>query len=383
VEWYCSIPFKENAVHRNINLVTMKFVIFLTFLLSFKICSSQNLIANGSFDTVFCSNPEIPCPPAAWYFIRKNKMGGYLGTVAGIPPTSGTKMLCFTTGSRISKERTYWETMLLSGLEKGKKYKITMNINGWHGAIWLEDLGLYFTNKLIFATQDTLLQPSDYVNLLDAKVKNLKIEWFRVEKEFVASADAQFLILGNFSPKDYQEVAQHRPSNSFYICDLVDDLRIEPVQKISCDRCSAVKDSLYAVSKHDPIRETAPTPAPTPLVVTPAKPVEKKVDTLVFSDILFAFGSYTLLDPKSLDTYSSILDHKEIQKLTVIGYTDDIGTESFNSELAKKRAMEIGKQISLKFNIPESIIEIEGRGISTKYQDKSKNRRVEVYVNYK
>jgi len=356
----------------------MKFVILLTIVFYAKICCAQNLIANGSFeDTLVCSSPEISCPPAAWYFIRKNRMSGYMGgMVSGISPTTGKKMLNFIVGSRNSKIRTYWETMLLNGLEKGKKYKVSMNINGWHSPTSLEDLGLYFTNKLIFIKDDTLLQPSDHVNLLGARVKVLNGEWFRVEKEFVALADAQFLILGNFSAKDYQEVARHRFSNSFYICNLVDDIRIDPVEKISCERCSTVKDSLYASLKHELVMDTAPVP----LVVQPAKPVEKKVDTLVFSDILFAFGSYRLLDPKSLEKYSSILEHKEIKKLTVIGYTDDIGTESFNAELARKRAVEIGKQISLKFNIPESIIEIAGRGISTTYQDKSKNRRVEVYI---
>jgi len=362
----------------------MKLAIFLTFLFPFKLCSSQNLIANGSFEDAF-SIPGTNDAPAAWYFIKKDRSGGYMKIVYNIPPLSGSKMLCFIIGNRESKFRTYWQTMLLNGLEKGKKYKLTMNIHGWDDLPTLHDLGLYFTNKLIFATHDTLLQPSDYVNLLDSKVKNLKRDWFRLEKEFVASTDAQFLMLGNFSPKDYQEIAKHRYARSFYICDFVDDIQIDPVEKINCDRCSAIKDSLYAVSKHDSIKEIAPAPTPTPtsLVVTPPKPGEKKVDTLVFNDILFAFGSDKLLDSKSLDRYSSILDHKEIQKLTIIGYTDDIGTESFNSELAKKRAMEISKQISLKFNMPESIIEIEGRGISTKYQDKSKNRRVEVYVNYK
>lgn len=345
---------------------------------------SQDLVANGTFEDADVNVvPGKNNSPAAWYFIKKGQSRGYMEVTYNIFPTSGSKMMCFIIGSRQSKERTYWQTMLLNPLEKGKKYRVTLNIHGWDDPPSLHDIGVYFTDEMIFATDDTLLQPPDYINFLDAKVKELKKGWFRLEKEFVARGDERFLLLGNFSPKDYQEVAKQRYTRSFYVCDFVDDIQVSPVEKIKCDRCSATKDSLYAASRNAPVRTEAPEPAPRVIAPAGPKSIEKKIDTLVFSDILFAFGSYQLLDPKSLDQYGSILEHKDIQKLIVIGYTDDVGSASFNLELAKKRAGEIGKGIASKFNIPGSIIEIEGRGISTKYQDKSKNRRVEVYVNYK
>lgn len=360
----------------------MKCRFFLIFVLSCKMCISQDLVANGTFEDADVNAVRgTNDSPAAWYFIKKGQSRGYMEVTNNTFPTSGNKMMCFIIGSRQSKERTYWQTMLLHALEKGKKYRVVLNIHGWDDPPSLHDIGVYLTDEMIFAVHDTLLQPSDYVSFLDARVKELKKGWFRLEKEFVARGDERFLILGNFSPKDYQEVAKHRYTRSFYVCDFVDDIQVSPVEKITCDRCLATRDSLYAVSRDVAVKTAAPEPAPQ--VIASARPIEKKVDTLVFGDILFAFGSYQLLDPNSLNGYGSMLEHKEIRKLTVIGYTDDIGSESFNLELAKKRAMEIARQIASKFNISESIIEVEGRGISTKYQDKSKNRRVEVYVNYK
>src|ERR1700728_1145891 len=118
----------------------MKLFLLLTLLFSFKTGSSQNLLANGSFeDTAIRSNPKAGTQLAAWFSTRKNRSGGYMNKADNIYPTTGNKMLYFVVGSANSRVRSYWQTRLLNGLEKGKKYLLTMNISGWHAPVSLED----------------------------------------------------------------------------------------------------------------------------------------------------------------------------------------------------------------------------------------------------
>jgi outer membrane protein OmpA-like peptidoglycan-associated protein len=168
------------------------------------------------------------------------------------------------------------------------------------------------------------------------------------------------LIVGNFSSRNYQEIAQKRFSRSPYLGVLVDDIEITPMEKIACENCGKVRDSLYAITlRHSDKKTPMPPPDSLPLAVK-----ENKVDTLVIKDILFAADSYTLVDTESLEIYRPSLEAKGIKKIRIVGFADNVGTAAHNQELSQKRATEIGRQIALKFNIPPSLIEFEGRGIS-------------------
>jgi outer membrane protein OmpA-like peptidoglycan-associated protein len=64
----------------------------------------------------------------------------------------------------------------------------------------------------------------------------------------------------------------------------------------------------------------------------------------------------------------------------VVGYTDDVGSETYNLELSKKRAGEVARLLTSKFGVPPALIETEGRGISRVCPTKDLNRRVEIYI---
>jgi outer membrane protein OmpA-like peptidoglycan-associated protein len=64
----------------------------------------------------------------------------------------------------------------------------------------------------------------------------------------------------------------------------------------------------------------------------------------------------------------------------VVGYTDDVGSETYNLDLSKKRANEVARLLTSKFAVPPALIESEGRGISTVYPTRDLNRRVEIYI---
>jgi outer membrane protein OmpA-like peptidoglycan-associated protein len=350
------------------------FLFFVVLVCS--VSNAQNLVPNGSFEDANICEQNKPCSPSAWFNVVKNS-GAYF-YMEGLPASTGRRCLSVTIGTRFSLYRQYWETMLLSKLEKGKKYKINISLRGWDADPNLHDIGLYFTGSMIFSTRDTLMQPESHFNFLDANVKMLKNGWFRLEKEFTADSDYQFLIVGNFSSRNYQEIAQKRFSRSPYLGDLVDDIEIRPVEKIACENCGKIRDSLYAITLRHSSKKTLMTPPDS----LPLAAKENKVDTLVIKDILFAVDSYKLVDTANLENYRPVLGTKGIKKIRIVGFTDSLGTAAHNLELSQKRATEIGRLISLKFNIPDSLIECEGRGISTAYAEQDRNRRVEIYINY-
>jgi outer membrane protein OmpA-like peptidoglycan-associated protein len=116
---------------------------------------------------------------------------------------------------------------------------------------------------------------------------------------------------------------------------------------------------------------------------TPERPTDslrRATDTIVVHNIQFDFDKYLIQNPDTLQRYRRLLTRPGIKKIQVVGFTDDTGSESYNLDLSKKRAREVARQISIKFDVPPVLIQAEGRGISRAYPTKDLNRRVEIYI---
>ena len=334
------------------------------------------MVANGSFeDTSRCSAIDERCYPAGWLYIKKGSVNGYGPLLDGIPAYDGDKKLCFTVGNGQNKYRTYWETILLKALQQGDRYKLTMYIHGWVNWPNLNDLGIWFVDSLFFIDRDTLLQPSRYLDLLHAVVKEQKSGWFRIEQDFTPERTVRYLVLGNFSPKDYQRPGQERGSRSFYLCDFVDAIRIEPVAKAPCSECPRLRDSVYLVAQQLLSQTCAP-----PGLDTIVQTAPKTIDRLEVPFLLFASNSAAMADSDGLDTYAAILCDPHIRKIVVAGYADSTGSSAYNIGLAEKRAQAVAGQLERRFHIDSNLVEAIGRGVSNKYKQKEQNRRVEIFV---
>ena len=339
---------------------------------------AQNIVPNGSFEDInTCAEYQQPCSPSAWFFVQRNYTRGYFsGSTQGITPIGGSRYLHVLVTGRRTPYRNYWQTMLLCPLEKSQAYKVSIKLACRTIGPNLNDIGFYFTDSMLFTQEDTLLQPKDYLNFLDAKVKKLGNGWFELEKEFTADQSHQFLIMGNFSKESNRQIMEKRMTGDSSIFLLIDDVVISADKKTMCPAPGHIKDSLYAITTRHIISKPVDPVAP-PVAVTPAK---EKVDTVEISNIRFAFNSYTLTNPDTLDMLKKFLSAGNIQKVKVIGYTDDSGTETYNNTLSLKRAREISRLITARFGIPEALIEAEGKGISTLYAQKEQNRRVVIYI---
>jgi hypothetical protein len=71
----------------------MKPFLLFALLVSFKTGSSQNLLANGSFeDTAIRFNPKAGTQLAAWFSTRKNRSGDYINKAHNVYPTTGNNL---------------------------------------------------------------------------------------------------------------------------------------------------------------------------------------------------------------------------------------------------------------------------------------------------
>ncbi|MGP1956886.1 MAG: porin OmpA [Arsenophonus sp. NC-PE1-MAG3] len=104
--------------------------------------------------------------------------------------------------------------------------------------------------------------------------------------------------------------------------------------------------------------------APMIVPASVAVPIKNKHFTL-HSDVLFKFNNYTLkpAGKVKLDKlYSELTNLDPIQgHVMVLGYTDRIGSPSYNKPLSHKRAHEVMSYLIFK-GIPRNVISSQGRG---------------------
>ena len=396
---------------------------------------AQNLVPNPSFEDVnICSEYSQPCSPSAWFYLSRKLTTGYYPRY---PSATGHRHLQILAASRTSPNRQYWETKLLCPLQAGERYAVTLKIAAPANRIELSktcpslrDIGLWFTNGFIFVQGDSLLQPRSFLSFTSASGRDLKNGWFEIKKEFTANASASILIVGNFGKLANDDLMDQRNAPGSEIDILVDDISVVPLKAQTCPFYEKTKDSLYAIHRrhskklipdaldpdagdsipdiartetpplpqsndstsrprsnpiNDPLfgpeprrRVDSPPSAPSnpssSIVLSPAP------DTIVIHNIQFDFDKYLMQNPDTLKRYRSLLTRPGVKKIEVVGFTDDAGSETYNLDLSQKRAREIARLLSQKLEIPASLIETEGRGISRKYGEKWLNRRVEIYI---
>ena len=370
----------------------------LVALLFWQGADGQNLVPNPSFEDVnICSELNQPCSPSAWFFLSRKLTTGYFPRYRS---ATGERHLQLVAASRETVNRQYWETMLLCPLQPGESYTVSLKVASPASRTALSnkvpnlrDIGFWFTNRFVFVQGDSLLQPHGYFSFTGATVKDLKNGWFEIKKEFVPTTAASILIVGNFVQAANVDIMDQRNAAGPTIDILVDDLFVGSVKGVMCPGYSKVKDSLYAIAwRHsdgppedeevvsgEPGKDTSGRSG-----VMPGPPVARPplVDTIVIHNIQFDFDKYLMQNPDTLQRYRSLFTKPGIKKILVAGYTDDIGSEAYNKDLSAKRAHEVARLLSTKFDLSPSLLEAEGRGISRTYPTRELNRRVEIYISY-
>jgi outer membrane protein OmpA-like peptidoglycan-associated protein len=403
----------------------------LMLLLSQRI-QGQNLVPNPSFEDVnTCAEFSQPCSPSAWFFLSRKLTTGYFPR---FPSATGSRHLQIVAASRETVNRQYWETMLLCPLQAGERYTVSLKIASPGNKRELSticpnlrDIGLWFTARFVFVQGDSILQPRSYLSFTGATTKDLKNGWFEIKKEFVPTANSTILIVGNFIRTANADIMEQRSWPNSTIDVLVDDISVVRMKGTTCPSYQKIKDSLYSITRRhsdnhpgdsdpdfsdtlpdisgrgvvspapprpsaDSLRRPGTNPVNDPLFGPEPRRVTDTprlshpppaTDTIVIHNIQFDFDKYLIQNPDTLQRYRSLLTRPGIMKIQVVGFTDDTGSQTYNMDLSQKRAREIARLLSSKFDVPPALIEAEGRGISRDYPTKDLNRRVEIYIFHK
>lgn len=117
---------------------------------------------------------------------------------------------------------------------------------------------------------------------------------------------------------------------------------------------------LLAACQSGQVRELPPEPAPAP-------PVAQASSVRLSADALFAFGRADITDEgaEAERTLAELADRlaaaQRVESVQVIGYTDRIGSDSYNQELSRQRA-EAVRAFLVERGIASDSIVAEGRG---------------------
>ncbi|MES1160253.1 MAG: OmpA family protein, partial [Bacteroidota bacterium] len=380
------------------------------FLLLFLLCQriqGQNLVPNPSFEDVNnCAEYAQPCSPSAWFYLSRKLTTGYFPR---FPSATGSRHLQIVAASRESVNRQYWETMLLCPLQAGERYAISLKVASPGSKTELStvcpnlrDIGLWFTNRFVFVQGDSILQPRSYLSFTGATTKDLKNGWFEIRKEVVPTSNSTILIVGNFIRTANTDIIEQRSWSKPTIDILVDDISVTRMKGTTCPDAEKIKDSLYSITRRhsnshpgEPDTDLADNPPnngrrdslpsqPTPTLPTDSRrpprsnpindplfgPEPRRVidspkvsqprpvtDTIVIHNIQFDFDKYLVQNPDTLQRYRRLLTRPGIRKIQVVGFTDDTGSETYNLDLSRKRAREVARLLSSKFDIAPAIIE--------------------------
>lgn len=124
-----------------------------------------------------------------------------------------------------------------------------------------------------------------------------------------------------------------------------------------------------------------------PASVKPAEPVQTEVITLDDA-VLFAFNKSDLTPAgqSQLDSLMGKLQSADVVSIKVIGYTDNVGSQTYNQALSERRASSVAAYLLNRGLAPDKLTS-EGKGESQPVADneteegRAKNRRVELRIN--
>lgn len=354
---------------------------FLLIVLSLVTISSngQNLIANPSFEHVNYCETNIPCSPSAWYSVSDIPFGYDNDLFTSI---DGKHSLAFLIASG-EGIRSYWQTKLLCNLEKGREYSISFDVRPFNGDFNPAYFGITFLENILRSKNDTLIQMERNHYLTPSKVSTLKNGWFRTSLVFTASGDEGILLMGNMNLLSNAEILQTAPHRQNFIGYYIDNLSLEPTDKTVkiCEESTLRRDSLFAEnSRHMNIVRT-------PKTFSSDKPDNSlppsKKDTIVLGTINFNFDSDVLLNSSILNYYFNSIDQNELLSIHIIGYTDSIGSNTYNLKLSERRAISVKKYLTENLKLQPQLIKITGKGVSRDQEQLELNRRVEIIISRK
>ena len=355
-----------------LNNIPVLFFSFLTFNLI-----GQNLVNNPSFEELeSCANKqgEFNAQVVGWSSPTKGttdvfntcsekKVGVPKNFKGNLLPYSG-KNYAGAYFYSSDNYREYLQGTLNQKLEKGKEYNISFYTSiADKSDLIIKDIGILFLKDKFNLSFDKVIEShlikytsKNIYSLLEIRSPNIeKLNWKKVEINYLAKGFEENFIIGNFTTVSYIEkeklTRKERLGNAYYY---IDEVSIELVKK------DDVK-----LDKH---QKTAPL----------------KLDkSYVLKEVLFVFDKDELLEKSKKHIFElyKLLEGNRLN-LIINGYTDNEGEDLYNKKLSTLRAKAV-VDFLLEKGISEERLFYKGYGKSNPIADnnteegREKNRRVE------
>lgn len=123
-------------------------------------------------------------------------------------------------------------------------------------------------------------------------------------------------------------------------------------------------------------------PESTPDTTKAPAPVRKKPKPVVHRHTIYFGFDNTQIAPDQMDDFLTFLkpiSGKKAQRVDIIGFSDEIGTETYNLRLSEERAKEIA-QVIQENNLEVNHIYMEGRGEIKGDEPEERKRKVEIRI---
>ncbi|KAB2869818.1 MAG: OmpA family protein [Bacteroidales bacterium] len=343
----------------------------------------QNLILNPTFDDYISyldSNRRRVYQPKHWFYEgQRLNHPVYFSSARVLDPTVKTKFHpeaeLIRQGNHINyisvlvlpnTQKTY--TYLKETLEKGKKYKINVDIKVYNQSNCLSDLIVGFWDTIKEKDNDysqTVRLPVPDSVPFDLFCNN----WITLEQQFVANGDEKIFVISAGTPMDYMDIVKSNPEkfqvyyrrNTYQLKFLVDNIRLAPI-----DSFLLVKESLLNQQNLE---------------------LMKQGESIVLTNVFFDFDKYEILKTSypSLDLIVQYLQKNTNIHILVTGHTDNIGGLDYNQKLSEQRAKSIVDYLISK-GIDEKRLQYKGYGNQHPISDdktkqgRAKNRRIEMQI---
>ena len=339
-----------------------------------------NIVPNPSFES-------YAAPPIGWFYTGRhftNVVKYWSAATAASPdifgprvrvplhwqekdfgkqsPQSGNSMVGITVyGCEEGKPhcREYLQIQLHEPLVVGQNYYAEFWTSHLPKSLQINNLGMYFSSSRIERHTDEVLHFSPQVNTEEIIIA-CDMKWVKISGHFVAEAEADYLIIGNFFPDGETQMdstcAEHLKFAYYYIDDVL-------------------------VKKEEPI-------LPVPVKeddLSKVELTEGKVITL--RNIFFETDKAALL-PRSYTELNKLLKLMEDNPNMIIqinGHTDIRGDHEYNIDLSRRRAQAVVEFLTAN-GIKRERSTFQGFGstqpIATNKTDEGRqlNRRVEFVI---
>ncbi|MCG2461868.1 OmpA family protein [Flavobacteriaceae bacterium F89] len=251
--------------------------------------------------------------------------------------------------------REYMQAELTQNLIKGARYTLSFYLcRAEKSDFSITDLGVVFSEEKIDLSIKKELSKMQlsrikenrfhWVNIANTKFYSNSDEWVLVTTEFTATGIERFMTLGNFKSNRATRLKKIRGGSNkgaYYYVDMVSLVKIS--------------EKGYLVDKPQ-----------------------------ILETLFFEFDKYELPEAsiEELNDLYAILQEDTSIQLEINGYTDNVGSDSYNESLSKKRAKAVATYL-LGLGLKENRVQWNGLGGTNPIHNndtpegRKKNRRVE------